>query len=133
MNDTSAAEPQIDFTRWLAELRADMSQTVAGELLRGARPVAIGSTSGATSRPTTSAGALVGYAIRNLSSSEGATVLVLFREGGPDGDVILPLSLAPGESARDWFGPGGIHLGSGGLYMDIDGSVDGSVFLRGAQ
>ena len=130
---TEGAQSQVEYTRWLMQLRADMAETISGELVRGARPVPVGSTPGATMRPTTSSGALVGYAIRNLSSSEGATVLVLFRDGGPDGDVILPLALAPGESARDWFGPGGIHLGSGGLYMDINGTVDGSVYLRGAQ
>lgn len=123
----------VDMLKWLEELRVSVSESVGGMALRGARPIAIGGTTGATKRPTTSAGALVGYAIRNLSTSEGAQVLVLFREGGPDGDVILPLALAPGESARDWFGPGGIHLGDGGLYMDITGNVDGSVFLRGVE
>lgn len=123
----------VDFVQWLEALRVSVSESVGGTALRGARPIPIGSTPGATSRPTTSAGALVGYAIRNLSTTEGAQVLVLFRDGGPDGDVILPLALAPGESARDWFGPGGIHLGDAGLYMDITGSVDGSVFLRGVE
>lgn len=123
----------IDLLQWLEELRVSVSESVGGTALRGARPIPVGRTSGATRRPTTSAGALVGYAIRNLSDSAGAKVLILFRDGGPDGDVILPLALAPGESARDWFGPGGIHLGDAGLYMDIDGDVDGSVYLRGAE
>lgn len=132
-NNHDDLEPQVQFTRWLAQLRAEMAETVNGSLLRGARPVPVGVTTGATKRPTTSAGALVGFALRNVDPIETATVTVYFRDGGPDDDIILTVSLAPGESTRDWFGPGGIHLGDRGLYLEADGDIDGSVFLRGAQ
>jgi len=122
----------VVFTEWLENLRVDLSQTVSGIALKGARPVPVGATPGATANVTRSPGALVGYAIRNLSTADNATVRVLFRDGDEDGDVILPLVLAPGESARDWFGPGGISLFEG-LFMDIDGDVEGSVYLRGVE
>lgn len=131
---TDDLEPQIDYTKWLAELRTDLSESVAGVVLRGARPVPVGITQGGTKRPTTVSGALVGFALRNRSSSTTTNVVVYFYDGaGPDSDVILTVTLAPGESARDWFGPGGIHLGARGLYVEADGPIDGSVFLRGAE
>jgi hypothetical protein len=123
---------QVEFTRLIAELRTQMAETVSGVVLRGARPVAVGITRGATKRPTTSAGALIGFALRNVSDITDANVTVYFHDGPDAGaDVILAVSLAPGESARDWFAPGGIHLGDQGLYVEADGDIDGSVFLRG--
>lgn len=118
--------------RWLAQLETDLAETVGGTLLRGARAVPVGLAAGATTRPTTAPGALVGYGIRNLSDVAAATVLL--RDGSDAaGDLVMPLELAPGESARDWFGPGGIGL-SQGLYVDVAaGSVDGAVYLRGAE
>lgn len=124
---------EVKYTRWLENLRADMAESVNGVMLRAARPVPIGVTGGATKRPLTSPGALVGYAIRNLSEEDEATVRVLFHDGfDANGDVILPLTLLPGESARDWFGPGGINL-SYGLFVEIEGSVEGAVYLRGVE
>ncbi|MEN8672572.1 hypothetical protein [Nocardioides sp.] len=123
----------VAYTEWLETLRADLAESINGVTLRGARPVPIGITGGATKRPLTSPGALVGYAIRNLSEEDEATVRVLFHDGSDaNGDVVLPLTLLPGESARDWFGPGGINL-TYGLFVDIDGSVEGSVYLRGVE
>lgn len=134
MTDDQSIEPQIEFTKWLAQLKTDVAESVSGVVLRGARPVPVGITQGATKRPTTVAGALVGFALRNRSASTDTNVVVYFYDGaGTDGDVILTVTLAPGESARDWFGPGGIHLGARGLYVEADGPIDGSVFLRGAE
>lgn len=123
-----SAEAQIAFTRWLMQLRTDVAETVNGVLLHGARPVPVGA--GGTQRPTTSAGSLIGYGLRNLSDSVSADVLFIDPETAA---VILPLALSPGESVRDWFGPGGIHLGSSGLVIEVTGDVDGAVYLRGAQ
>lgn len=121
---------EVAFTRWLENLRVDLSESFQGVVLRGARPVPV---NGQHNRPTNSPGALVGYALRNLSYEDAAVVRVLFRDGTDDtGEVILPLTLEPGESARDWFGPGGINLAYG-LFLSIDGDVEGSVFLRGTD
>lgn len=130
MSDTPEG---VDYTRWLEQLRVDMAESVNGVVLRGARPVAVGITQGATKHATTAAGALVGFALRNRSEAEEVTVTVYLRDGwDANGDVIMAITLAPGESVRDWFGPGGINIREG-LYVDADGPIDGSVFLRGVQ
>lgn len=120
--------PETRMVQWLSQLRAEMAETVNGVLLRGARPVQVGT--GGTTRPTTSAGSLVGFALRNTSTVVAATVVL---RDGVAGDIVIPLELAPGESVRDWFGPGGLNL-SQGLAVDVAaGAVDGTVFLRGAE
>lgn len=129
---TPVPEQQIDYVQWIENLRVDLAESVGGVILRGARPVSVGMSAAGTTKPTSSAGALVGYAIRNMSTEDDATVRVLFYDGDVNGGVILPLTLAPGESARDWFGPGGINLRDG-LFLDIDGAVEGSVYLRGVE
>lgn len=128
------ADVLIAHTRWLTEMQEMVQETVQGVALRGARPVPIGVTNGATRRPTTSAGALVGFALENVSADEEASVQVLFHDGADDNaDVILPITLAPGESTRDWFGPGGISLFEG-LFVNISGGdVRGCVYLRGVE
>lgn len=126
--------PEARFTRWLENLQVDLAESVGGVVLRGARPVAVGVTNGATRKPTTSPGALVGFSLRNRSEADDAIATVLYHDGGDDqADVILEVTLQPGESARDWFGPGGINLAHG-LFMSIDGGeVSGSVYLRGVE
>lgn len=125
--------PESPNVQWLENLRIDVAETVSGVLLRGARPVPVGITEGGTKYVTNSPGAMVGFALTNEANDTTTTVRVLFHDGkGADADVILKVSLAPGESCRDWFGPGGINLVSG-LYVDYDGPISGSVFLRGAE
>lgn len=131
--------PEVVFTRWLENLRVDLAQTVGGVLLRGARPVPVGDTSGATKRPLNAPGALVGYGLTNRDTVSNVNVKIYFRDGkDEDADVILSVTLAPGESVRDWFGPGGIHL-SHGLFIDYvkdddsPGELEGSVWLRGVD
>ncbi|MCW2498134.1 hypothetical protein [Jatrophihabitans sp.] len=100
--------------------------SLGGVLLRGARFVAVGV--GGTLKPTTASGTLMGYALLNTG---GATTTVRFRDQDDQGDTLLVLTLAAGESVRDWFGPGGISIQSG-LYVDLedDATVEGSVYLR---
>lgn len=123
------------FTAWLAQLRVDLAESVGGVMLRGARVVQIGTPDGngfATARPLLGAGSLVGYAIRNASATDPASVVLRDGRDG-DGDLVVPLELAAGESARDWFGPGGLNL-SAGLFVDVvAGVVDGAVYLRGSD
>ena len=57
---------------------------------------------------------------------------MLLRNHDSAGEVLVPITLAANESARDWFGPGGIHVD--GLFIDVTlGDVDGAVFLRGTD
>lgn len=121
----------INFTEWLEKLRANVAQTVDGVVLRGARTVQVGSSTNGTPKATTSPSSLVGFALRNTSAVVSAEVLL--RDGDADGDIVIPLTLAPSESVRDWFGPGGINL-THGLYVDVSaGAIDGAVFLRGVE
>ncbi|MDR6212172.1 hypothetical protein QE364_003903 [Nocardioides zeae] len=135
MSEPAVIPPEVaaQFTRWITELQVDVAETVGGVLLRGARVVPVGISQGATSRPTTAAGSLVGFALRNRSEEADVSVTVYLHDGWDDtGDVVLAVSLAPGESVRDWFGPGGLNIAYG-LFVHADGPVDGSVFLRGVQ
>lgn len=132
--------PEIDFTHWLAELRAAVAESVNGNILRGARAVSVsaglapGNREAGTQRPASSAGALVGYALRNPSLSDPATVLIL---DGRDANapVLIPVALPPATSVTQWFGPGGIHFGDAGLFVvqTSESGIEGSVFLRGVE
>lgn len=129
---TEPDNPTAAFIKWGVELERQLAQSVAGVLVRGARPVAVGITEGATKHVTSSPGAMVGFALTNESTDDGVTVRVLFHDGRDDqADVIMKVSLAPGESARDWFFPG-VNL-QDGLFVDYDGPISGSVFMRGAD
>lgn len=124
----------VEWARFLTELRSSVTETLSGVQLRGAKPVAVGISPGATTRPTTSAGAIVGFALRNRSTVETASVTVFLYNGSDDqADMLLAVTLAPGESTRDWFGPGGIHIGDTGLFITADGDFDGSLFMRGVE
>lgn len=137
MSEMTPEPPEIKFTQWLENLRADVAESVAGVTLRGARYVPVGANAGATVRPAGSSCALVGWSLRNLSLVNRVNVTI--RDGSStDAEVVMVLSLAPGESSRDWFGPGGVSLLYGCFVQILDdlgaaGSVDGSVFLRSVE
>lgn len=118
---------QAENVRWISQLQTELSQSVGGVLLRGARVAQIET----ARRPMTSGGALIGYSIRE---NGGVAALVHLRDG-PDaaGDLVCTLALAAGESAQAWFGPGGLNIGQG-LFVHVEtGSVAGAVYLRGAE
>lgn len=74
------------------------------------------------------AGFLFGYAFRNTSASAIATVYI--RDGTTDTDkIVVPIQLAAGESARDWFGPQGVRMNVG-VRVDVSaGAIEGSCFV----
>lgn len=121
-------EAAMQFVNWLENLRVDLTHTLNGVRLRGARPVPVGITEGAQSNPTYSPGRLCGFALKNESDDDEASVSVLFYDGKTaNADKIMTVTLAPGESAREWYGDG-IAL-TYGLFLEVDGPVSGSVFL----
>jgi hypothetical protein len=130
--ETPNDDALVTFTKWISELRTDLAGSVSGVLLRGALVVPVGSAANATSRPTTTGGALVGYGLRNTDPANPATVYL--RDGADsDGTLVVPIQLAGGAAASAWFGPGGLNLVSG-LFVDIAaGAVEGTVHLRGAD
>lgn len=107
----------------LTELRLGLTTSIDTIRHRGARVAKV-----SDHRPMTSAGALLGYALRETTGAANATVLL--RDGATaDGAVVIPITLGPNESTRDWFGPGGISFGNG-LFVEVAaGEVEGSVFL----
>lgn len=82
---------------------------------------------GASCKLSSAAGRVAGYAIRETTGS--GTALIRIRDGfDATGDLLLPISLAASESARDWFMPGGISY-TAGLYIEVvSGSIEGVVF-----
>lgn len=111
------------------EREVRLEQSLNGIQVRGARAVQVGL--GGTARPSTTNGAMVGYALRETTGTTAAVVEI--REGAVDGPLLFPLTLAPGESVRDWLAPGGVSYG-GGLWVNVvSGTVDGAVFLRGGD
>lgn len=73
---------------------------------------------------------LLGFAVREATGVQGAEAVIELHAGtDASGDLIVPITLAGGESDRDWFGPNGITF-AGGLYLvRVTGTVDGCVFL----
>lgn len=92
---------------------------------------------GARSVPVTGSGqqasavdnVVAGYALRETTGA--ATALVVLRDGRDTfGDELIGISLAQGESVRDWFGARGPTFDEG-VYVDVvSGSVAGALFLR---
>jgi hypothetical protein len=71
---------------------------------------------------------LLGY---SFSEEAGAAAKLILRDGnGTSGRVLAVISLAAGESTRDWFGPDGIQVNTG-LYVDrTAGTSLGAIYHR---
>lgn len=130
---STVEEVVSEFARVMTEFRADVARSLDGIKLRGARPVAVGINPGATSRPTTSAGAIMGFSFTNHDPNTAADITIYLYDG-PDSDAptLFEVTLAPGESAREWF-DGGIHIGDQGLYVHASGVFSGMVFMQGVR
>jgi hypothetical protein len=128
---------EIDYVRWLQQMQTDMAETLGGVLLRGARPVQIGSASGATTRAATSPGRLVGWSFRvsTLATDPG---VVQLRDGfDVTGDVIAVVVIPPGRDAQQWLAPGGVSFQQG-LFVEVLSGAglsvpQGAVYLGGAE
>lgn len=110
-------------------LRATMSRSNLAVALQGAevRQVNLG---GRDTKAATSAGRLMGWSLRETA---GAQATVYLRDGLDDtGAIVAAIELAPNESTRDSYFPGGLSYGAG-LYVDVAaGAVEGAVYLGGA-
>jgi hypothetical protein len=108
-------------------LVAELRPSYEGQETHGAVPYPV-SGNHARTRPITGRGILRGYGFRETSGAGTATVLL---RAGSDasGDVVVPITLQAGESVRDWFSDEGIAI-LGGLFVDVTGAVDGSVYLN---
>lgn len=128
------AQADTEFVRWGAELQRALAQSVGGVMLRGSRAVPVGTAPSGTMRPASGhADALVGFALRNPSSTT-ETVVTFYDGHNANGNYLFEVSLAAGESSREWWGAGGGVALTRGLFLsDSAGLMSGSVFLRGSD
>jgi hypothetical protein len=77
---------------------------------------------------TTGQAILMGLTVAETTGIAGAVVRI--RDGtSAAGGVVEVVRLAPGESARDWYGPQGRRI-TNGIYLEVvSGSVEGVVAL----
>lgn len=93
--------------------------------LAAALPVNLPGVSGAV---TAVDGVLLGFSAKETTGSAPAAFRL--RGGGVAGTVLSTVTLAGGESVRDWFGPSGIAA-AGGVYFElVSGAVSGGVQTR---
>lgn len=77
---------------------------------------------------------LIGFAVRESGGTASATMLVY--DGLTAAGAVIPVSLAAGESAREWWGEMGDGIEPGvlmeeGIYIDFGGTgtVQGVLFM----
>lgn len=95
-------------------------------ILGPAQVLEIGATS-ATAYPLQVPGVLHGWAWRNTSATAPATFEL---RDGPTGALIVPFTLCPGESVRDWLSGTGIEIVTGLALTAVTGTVVGSLWFR---
>lgn len=125
-----------------ASAMAAMSRSRGGVALQGAEPNTITDflplaeqAPNASAQIRSMPGVLLGYALRG--TTEGATVVLELHSAVKNtqtqaGSLLCPVSLAPGETTRDWFGPGGVSFVALNLVV-VSGTVDGSIWTTGVS
>lgn len=68
-----------------------------------------------------------GFTIRETSGSAGAVVRVFDNASAAAGTVLDEIALTAGESAREYYGGGGIFAAAGIFVNVVSGTVSGSV------
>lgn len=126
---------EIDYVRWLQQMQTDLTETLGGVMLRGARAVPIGTATGGTQRPTSSPGRLVGWSLRETVGTQAA--VVRFYDGrDASAPLVATASLPQGSDRMAWLSPGGISLQEG-LFVEFVGglsqTVEGAVYLGAAE
>ena len=91
-----------------------------------ARVFPIGVTSG-TENTLEVPGILHGWGWQNTSETNRADLVLT---DGPIGPPIVPISLSPGQSTRDWLGALGIACVRGVTITITAGTVEGSLWFR---
>lgn len=73
---------------------------------------------------------LFGYSVKE-STGAATAELDIYNGADTTGLLAIPIPLAAGQAAEDWFGPQGLHLDVGILGHVASGSVTGSLFVSG--
>ena len=120
-------QAEFDFVKWGAELTANLSKSLGGVWLRGARAVPIGTAANATTRPTNNPGRIVGWSLHNVDATNAATIM-LYDGADNAGDLIASVSLLPEQSTA--FEHSGIAV-TRGLFVEIVPAA-GTAAVRGA-
>lgn len=96
--------------------------------LSGAEYRSMVASTGTGVRVMSSPGRIAGFSVRETTGAGPA--LVMLHDGADiGGDLVMTISLSAGESARDWFWPGGISL-TYGLFVEVaTGSIEGVAYL----
>lgn len=85
-------------------------------------PIDVSSTQFNLSSP----GVLYGFAIRLIDAGGGSIVI---RDGDSNTDsIVVVINLLSYESVRDWFGPQGIRLFNNGMYIELVGPLQGTIW-----
>jgi hypothetical protein len=101
---------------------------LAGTLAVDANTVAtVTALPGASGNVTNAPGRLLGFALRETA---GAAAVVRLRDVDGAGAILTTISLAPGESVRDWFGPGGLAVATRIYYEKVSGTIEGAVYSK---
>lgn len=96
--------------------------------VKGALALPIGVATNAKTVLSNSAGRCVGWSIKEATGAAAAE-LDLLDGTNVDGNLLFPITLAAGESSREWFGPSGISFGVGLFTQLVSGSVTGTVWI----
>jgi|GEM_PF-6712720 hypothetical protein len=96
--------------------------------LHGAEYRSLVAGAGTGVRVMSSPGRIAGFSVRETTGA--AAALVKLHDGADiGGDLVMTISLSAGESARDWFWPGGISL-TYGLFCEVTtGAIEGVAYL----
>lgn len=141
-NDLTHLRPLVDAMAF--EVRAAVEgiggqvadATRAGVRVNGAEARPVATAAGGAAPVTSVRGRWMGYLLAEITGTDG--VRIRFHDGDSiDGDIIGSVTLAAGESVRDYFGPGGVAI-TRGLFLELlpspgqsgaGGAIDGAVFL----
>lgn len=143
MSDESPkTQAEFDYTRWAAELRAELSRSLASVWLRGALPVEIGpADQGGTQQLSFSPGRITGWSLRNADAANAR--IVNLRDRDADGPILATITLpggTPGES-RHYHHAAGIAFVNG-LYAEVTDApgtpvpptgISGAVYLGATE
>jgi hypothetical protein len=72
---------------------------------------------------------VMGWSLRETTGAATATVEV-FDGQDTTGQLLASISLNPGQSIRDWLGPGGLETDIGVFVSVLSGSVRGAIWVR---
>lgn len=116
----------LELERVRAELTAGLLLTKDAVTLQGAEARALVDGGGNGRRVATTSGRLVGFNLHETSGTTRAEVRLL---DGEDGEALALISLEPGESARDWYGPGGVSFIYGLYAQIVTGAIEGIAYI----